>query len=719
MPFIKSAFSALLLLFPACHDAERSNPFDPQLTPPVTLQVALDDTAGTAALTWSRYAGDQAFAAYWVLRQVQGLEKVDTLAFISDLDQTSYVDAKVAQNTTYVYRLSIVNASGFEVTTPPHVVDPVTFPAVRLLRTDFDAHSSSATLEWTPYRGPRFAAYQVRRSEEDTERIIATFADSATTTFVDSNLIGNTEYIYQIAVLTTGDDEVFSEPTSGSFHTFLATWPLDLVGEPFASREFVRLYAEPDGRIAALITHHSEPVRLLLFDAAGTLLEEQLPMDLAGSAYFADVRYNAVAQAPDGRRFLSIGAFNGQLPVILHFGRDGQPLLQRRELFAGVIPPLDEVEGEVLGEIRLERFPDGGEFETGKFDNVLVSTEGNALFEEDFALFSSDDASGEKILEGWTPNPHRGFNGWLVLRDGGQNEAIRKIGATDSTWRNLRLQVSVSLFADSPSVQIGGDTFSRFVLSFDFNKSLIVLDWVFNPPSELDVEPHSEHFEEPFLSNSVTAYHLDLGIEAGHFSASVESNLLWAGDFLPEVVAWFGLAALGDRLALTAGNQAYSVDFDGEATLRGTFPSPVSEIRVWQVQGESRPRLAVCLPDEDQVLWGNLITASQWDRATNNAIGPHLDLGAGSLFYPISMDGSLDGRMYVLDAANARIVVFDKEGKFIAQWGRPGSGPGEFDFGDRSVIARGLNFAGSVAVDGEGYIYVADVFNKRIQKFAP
>ena len=201
MPFIKSAFFVLLLLFPACHDAERSNPFDPHLTPPVTLQVALDDTAGTASLTWSRYAGDQAFAAYWVLRQVQGLEAVDTLASISDLDQTSYVDAKVAQNTTYVYRLSIVNASGFEVTTPPHVADPVTFPAVRLLRTDFDAHSSSATLEWTPYRGPRFAVYQVRRSEEDTERIIATFADSAATTFVDSNLIGNTDYIYQIAVL--------------------------------------------------------------------------------------------------------------------------------------------------------------------------------------------------------------------------------------------------------------------------------------------------------------------------------------------------------------------------------------------------------------------------------------------------------------------------------------------------------------------------------------
>ena len=30
-----------------------------------------------------------------------------------------------------------------------------------------------------------------------------------------------------------------------------------------------------------------------------------------------------------------------------------------------------------------------------------------------------------------------------------------------------------------------------------------------------------------------------------------------------------------------------------------------------------------------------------------------------------------------------------------------------------------LDLAGSIAVDAEGYIYVADVANKRIQKFAP
>ena len=83
------------------------------------------------------------------------------------------------------------------------------------------------------------------------------------------------------------------------------------------------------------------------------------------------------------------------------------------------------------------------------------------------------------------------------------------------------------------------------------------------------------------------------------------------------------------------------------------------------------------------------------------------------------MDAGSDGRIYVLDAGNARILVFDKDGEYITQWGQPGDAPGEFNFGDGRPVAQGFNLAGSIAVDSEGYIYVADVFNRRIQKFAP
>jgi len=83
------------------------------------------------------------------------------------------------------------------------------------------------------------------------------------------------------------------------------------------------------------------------------------------------------------------------------------------------------------------------------------------------------------------------------------------------------------------------------------------------------------------------------------------------------------------------------------------------------------------------------------------------------------MDAASDGRMYVLDAGNHRIVALDAEGQYVTQLGQYGSGPGQFNFGDGLSLILGQHYKGSICVDDEGYIYVADVFNKRIQKFAP
>ena len=87
------------------------------------------------------------------------------------------------------------------------------------------------------------------------------------------------------------------------------------------------------------------------------------------------------------------------------------------------------------------------------------------------------------------------------------------------------------------------------------------------------------------------------------------------------------------------------------------------------------------------------------------------------MVFPLSFAVGPDGRFLVLDAGNGRIQVFDAEGKYLTQCGHKGSGEGEFDFGNRALGAEDL--AGSIAVDGQGFIYVADVGNKRMQKFAP
>jgi hypothetical protein len=65
------------------------------------------------------------------------------------------------------------------------------------------------------------------------------------------------------------------------------------------------------------------------------------------------------------------------------------------------------------------------------------------------------------------------------------------------------------------------------------------------------------------------------------------------------------------------------------------------------------------------------------------------------------------GNIYIADGigANNRIAKFDKDGKFIKQWGSTGSEQGQF------------NGVKALAVDAQGNVYAADAGNKRIQVF--
>ena len=104
-------YSALLLLLVACNDTRRNNPLDPELTPAVELAVALDDTTGTAALTWTPYQGDTPFAAYQILRNIADRVTVDTLATFTDIAALTYADTSLTINTTYAYRVAVRTGS--------------------------------------------------------------------------------------------------------------------------------------------------------------------------------------------------------------------------------------------------------------------------------------------------------------------------------------------------------------------------------------------------------------------------------------------------------------------------------------------------------------------------------------------------------------------------------------------------------------------------------
>lgn len=64
-----------------------------------------------------------------------------------------------------------------------------------------------------------------------------------------------------------------------------------------------------------------------------------------------------------------------------------------------------------------------------------------------------------------------------------------------------------------------------------------------------------------------------------------------------------------------------------------------------------------------------------------------------------------EGNVYVTDTLNDRIEIFDADGLFISQFGKPGDGPGYF------ARPKGI------AVDGDGHIWVADEMQDRLQVF--
>jgi DNA-binding beta-propeller fold protein YncE len=69
------------------------------------------------------------------------------------------------------------------------------------------------------------------------------------------------------------------------------------------------------------------------------------------------------------------------------------------------------------------------------------------------------------------------------------------------------------------------------------------------------------------------------------------------------------------------------------------------------------------------------------------------------------------GSVYIADGyGNYRIVVFDRAGKYLRQWGSAGSGPGQF-------VERGGGHPHCVLIGNDGLVYACDRGQNRIQVF--
>ena len=77
----------------------------------------------------------------------------------------------------------------------------------------------------------------------------------------------------------------------------------------------------------------------------------------------------------------------------------------------------------------------------------------------------------------------------------------------------------------------------------------------------------------------------------------------------------------------------------------------------------------------------------------------------GKMNNPEAAKFSSEGKLYVSDLKNDRMQVFDKDGKFLMSWGKTGSGPSEF------------KSPAGVAIDKNDNVYVTEIGNDRVQVF--
>ncbi|MFH1569724.1 MAG: hypothetical protein ABIL09_17140 [Gemmatimonadota bacterium] len=192
------------------------------------------------------------------------------------------------------------------------------------------------------------------------------------------------------------------------------------------------------------------------------------------------------------------------------------------------------------------------------------------------------------------------------------------------------------------------------------------------------------------------------------------------------------IAIDGDRIYVESISQLQQFSPDGELVSeyrvpallvsslrfwRGAFAALVEPLNVSQL-GWQAPRLVRYTGAER----GEVSMALGRDPLTSE------DQGPGLLHRPSDFAvAEVPDRVFVVNAGYSRIEVF-REGVYLTRWGEEGEGEGAFRFaGTARVIddmATGTTrerpvVAGGIARDPQGYVYVADTFNHRVQKFQP
>ncbi len=206
-------------------------------------------------------------------------------------------------------------------------------------------------------------------------------------------------------------------------------------------------------------------------------------------------------------------------------------------------------------------------------------------------------------------------------------------------------------------------------------------------------------------------------VEGSDVAEHLQDTLLHKGDlvFLTYEIDTDG-DMLSDNTEKVIGTDLNKQDTDGDGLTDGQSEHELGLLGEIGIVGEMDDRKDThpLLPDTD------FDGFSDGDEVGNgwNPLDPNDPLGPiqfvtkwgspgngnGQFNGPSGVAVDNNGYVYVADSMNNRVQKFDSDGNHIKSWGS-GGGDGQFD---------GPN---GVAVDNNGYVYVADTGNYRVQKF--
>jgi len=188
----------------------------------------------------------------------------------------------------------------------------------------------------------------------------------------------------------------------------------------------------------------------------------------------------------------------------------------------------------------------------------------------------------------------------------------------------------------------------------------------------------------------------------------------------------------GEEVYIESISQLQQFDRSGERKIQYAIPALlVASLRFWEGRFAALIEPLTLMEGDWQA--PRLVVYDDPQRDTSSQVigrdpKSHQDRGSGLLRRPT--DFAVDeaaARAFVVNAGQDRIEVFS-QGHYLTSWGEEGGQEGQFRFkGQVEVVANMANgekverrvVAGGIARDAEGFVYIADTFNNRIQKFRP